>query len=161
MSQNREDRVTRFRGRPLLLGVALVAGLLIVASSLAGHGRPRWHQNELSQAELLQNMTKRTAWALRRVDATDEQRARIDTILATLAPELVTLRKERHALMGEFLTIVEADEVGPEELARLHAAGLSLAERAFRRTTDIVLQVSEVLTPEQRQALVQEWKEWR
>ena len=160
MSKINKEKTKRFRGRALLAGATLIAGVLITSSLFAGYGRHRWHQGEFSQEELLQRMTKRAAWALRRVGATDEQEARINVILAKLAPELITLRKEHRALMDEFITAVQAGEVSAEELARLQAAGLHLAKRAFRRTTDVVLQVSEVLTPEQRQALIQEWKEW-
>ena len=51
--------------------------------------------------------------------------------------------------------------MSPDELARIQAAGLSLAERAFNRSIHVVLKVSDVLTPEQRKKMVETWRQWR
>ncbi|MFQ5859775.1 MAG: Spy/CpxP family protein refolding chaperone [Anaerolineae bacterium] len=152
-----ETKQCRGRGRKLFWGVALIAGVLIGASFFAGYGRHRWYRGELTEEELLHRMSRGTAWALSRVDATEEQRAQIDAILAELAPDMRKLRNARRALMDQFIQAVEADKVSPDELVRIQTTGLSLAERAFRRSADVVVKVSAVLTPEQRKELTEAW----
>lgn len=161
MSEGKKEQGKRFRGRLALLSIGLIAGVFITSSLFAGYGRHPWHRRNLSEEELLQRMTRGTSWALSTVDATDRQRMRINALLTKLAPELATLRKDREALMGDFITAVEADEVRSEELARLQAAGASLVKRAFERTTNVLFQLSEVLTPEQRKELVAAWRHRR
>ncbi|MFQ5961444.1 MAG: Spy/CpxP family protein refolding chaperone [Candidatus Methylomirabilales bacterium] len=161
MSEVKKEQGKRFRGRLVLLSIGLIAGVLITSSLFAGYGRHRWHRRDLSEEELLRRMTRGTSWALSTVDATDEQRARINVILAELAPDMIRLQDERRLLVGQLIQAVEADQVSPDEVERVQAAGLRLAEQAFARTTDVVLQISEVLTPEQRKELVAAWRHRR
>jgi Spy/CpxP family protein refolding chaperone len=161
MSEGKKEQGKRFRGRLVLLSIGLIAGVLITSSLFAGYGGHRWHHRDLSEEELLQRMTRGTSWALSTVDATDEQRARINAILAELAPDMIRLQGERRVLVGHLIQAVEADQVSPDALARLQTAGLGLAEHALTRSIDVVLKASEVLTPEQRKELAAAWRQRR
>lgn len=159
MSEGKKEQGTRFIGRLALLSIGLIAGVLVTSSLFAGYGAHRWHHRDLSEEQLLQRMTRGTSWALGRVDATDEQRAQINAILAELAPDMIRLQGERRALVEEFVRAVEADQVSPDALARIQAAGRRIAEQAFARSIDVIIEVSEVLTPEQRKDLAAAWRQ--
>ena len=96
---------------------------------------------------------------MREVEAGEEQRTKIATIVEDLKPGVLTFYRERETLRTDFVGALEADPVDPAELNRIREAGLGLADRAFAQGLDAVVKVSEVLTPEQRRQLAQAWRD--
>ncbi|MBI5419857.1 MAG: periplasmic heavy metal sensor [Deltaproteobacteria bacterium] len=154
------------RRRRLFRGVAVFASMLLVSGFLAGcarhakdhHARYR-HHRELSQDEIRERLGRGATRALDKVNATGEQRARIDAILDGLAPDLAKLQGERRAIRDRFVKALEADKVDPGEVAQVRAAANDLVDRVSARIMDAVVKGSEVLTPEQRRELVAKWRE--
>jgi Spy/CpxP family protein refolding chaperone len=95
----------------------------------------------------------KTAWMLGRLDATPEQQARIDDIVTSLVGELYPLRGEHRETRRELITELSRPRVDPEALEKIRAAGLATADSASRTLVNAVVDVSEVLTVEQRQEL--------
>ena len=93
------------------------------------------------------------------VEAGQEQRTKIVAIVEDLKPGVLTFYREREALRADFVRALEADPVDPAELNRIREAGLGPADRAFDQGLDVVVKVSEVLTPEQRGQLARAWRD--
>lgn len=98
-------------------------------------------------------------WLLGKVDATDEQEAKVKSVLMGLTPDVMELQASHKALKMKFATALAADLINQDELARLRTAGLDLTDRVFNRSFDAMVQTAAVLTPEQRRKLVEAWKD--
>ena len=157
---------TRGRGRRIFWGVALVAGALLLSSTfLASHSRHQWgrHHGGINQAasspeQMREKIGRGVHWALWKVDATDAQQDQVNAILDELAPELYRLQNEQQALRTQFIHALEANSINPNEIGGLRTASLNLAEQAFDQSIDALLKVLEVLTPKQRNELIETWR---
>ena len=146
------------RWKKLFTRGALAMGALTL-TGLAGCGRSHTYHADLSPDEMLARVNRGAQWMLWKVDATDEQKKRIEDVIEGLKPEVVRFHEERRALKADVAKTLETDALNQDEVARLRAVGLALAERAFNRSFDSLLQAAEVLTPEQRKVLLESWKE--
>jgi Spy/CpxP family protein refolding chaperone len=96
-----------------------------------------------------------TDWLLRRVDASEEQRQQVQSIVQTavtdLAPVTETHRKNRQA-WHEALTQPTVDR---QALEALRQAAVQLVDTASKRLVGAIAEVAQVLTPEQRATLLE------
>ncbi len=144
-------------GRRLFRQAVLVACAILVAGVVAGCARHR-HEGAKTPEEYRQRFDKVTQRAFKAIDATDEQKARIQPISDDLAVALYGFREESRAIGARFIKAFEADKVDPAEFAKIREDGLALADRASAKLNEAVVKAGEVLTPEQRRKLVQRWK---
>jgi protein CpxP len=101
----------------------------------------------------------RVAKLLDEVNATDAQRTQINAIKDKLVADLKTVRASHQGLHDEFLAQWQADR--PDQ-AKVHAliADRATAMKGFAdEVADALLQVHDILTPEQRATLAQKVKE--
>jgi len=144
--------------RRLLRNAALLACAILAAAELAGCGRHR-HEGAKTPEEFRARFDKVTQRAFKKIDATPEQRARIQPISDDLGATLYGFREENRALGTRFIKAFEAEKVDPAEFAKIREDALALADRASAKLNEAIVNASEVLTPEQRRKLVQRWKE--
>ncbi len=144
--------------RRLLRGAAIAACALLAAAVVAGCARHH-HRSAKTPEEFRERFEKVTERALKKADATEDQRARIRPIADDLATALYGLREEHRAIQRRFVSAFEAEKVDPEEVARIRADALALADRASRTVTDALVKASAVLSPEQRRKLAERWKQ--
>jgi Spy/CpxP family protein refolding chaperone len=94
-------------------------------------------------------------WALRSVDATDEQQQRVSAIL-TGALEEAAKMKERHGENREaFAAALAGATVDRAALEEARKAELVLAEEASQLLVKTLADAAEVLTPAQRKELLE------
>jgi Spy/CpxP family protein refolding chaperone len=145
-----------------ILGSAALAGLLAARPIAAavqeggwhrGHGR--WGHHGMNPDAAKEHVQVATKFALRGVDATEEQQEKVGRIVAAAVEDLSTLherhRANREAFAGR-LTGPTVDRAGLEELRK---AELALADEASRKLVQALADAADVLTPEQRQALLE------
>ncbi|MEZ5739987.1 MAG: Spy/CpxP family protein refolding chaperone [Burkholderiaceae bacterium] len=124
--------------------IGLVAGATTLAS--CGFRAGGWHHGD-EPGEKLGYMVDKV---FSRVDATDAQKARLQTIATAawsdLAPLRTQLRDGRQKAL-ELLGAAQIDRAGIEALRLEQAA---LLDNASRRVTSALTDMAEVLTPEQR-----------
>jgi Spy/CpxP family protein refolding chaperone len=95
----------------------------------------------------------KAALMLGRLDATEEQQTRINDIVTSLVGKLYPLRGEHRETRRELITELSRPQVDREALEKIRADGLAMADSASRTLVSAVVDVSEVLTVEQRQEL--------
>ena len=155
-----------FRGRRGILygilGVGAVAAAfaarpLAAASGFGGHGfGGRWgHHHRMSPEAMHEHLQVGVKWALRGVDATDDQQAKVSAILGSALGELHGLKERHLANRDAFRAALVAAAVDREALERIRRDELALAEEASRRVVAALADTAEVLTPEQRKALAE------
>ena len=152
----------------LLVGLGAAGGALTTIAVDAGaHGR--WHDgfgmhrhgHANGAAHATERLQRVTAWALGSVDATGEQRDRIDAILAGAVNDILPLRDEHHAHRRDLIAELARPQVDRSELERIRAAELTLAATATARLLDATVAIAQVLSPEQRRQLVERFAERR
>ncbi len=112
-----------------------------------GHGR---FHGAGSADDVRERMGMVAERALSHVDATPEQRTQIDAILDEGAPRAFEARSEMHALRQELRAEFTKPQLDEAKIEKLRQKGLTLADDKSRALTDTLVQVAEVLTPEQR-----------
>lgn len=91
---------------------------------------------------------------LDRVDATDEQREAVRTIVGQAFDDLSGAVGEHRALRREWLTELERPELDAAALEALRTRHVALVDGKSRRALDAIVEAGSVLTAEQRAELV-------
>jgi Spy/CpxP family protein refolding chaperone len=143
--------------RSVLFRTALLAACaLFLAGSLAGCGRH--HRAAKTQEEFQARFEKVTNRALKKADATDEQKAAIKPIANDLAASMWAFREEHRAIRERFVKAFEADKVDAGEVAKIRSDALALADRASAKMTEALVKASGILSPGQRRKLTERWR---
>jgi Spy/CpxP family protein refolding chaperone len=146
------------RGARLLCRQAVLIACAILAFGLvAGCARYQPHRAKTPE-EFRERFDKVTQRTLKKIDATEDQKARITPIADDLAMALSGFREEHRAIRARFVKAFEAEKVDAGEVARIRADMLALADRASGKFTESIVKASDVLTPEQRRKLAERWK---
>src|SRR5918999_532758 len=87
------------------------------------------------------------------MDATEEQKQRLDPIVKQAVSDLAPLRQNLRAARGEALRLLSQDRVDASALEALRGRQIQLADEASRTVTRALVDASEVLKPAQRRQL--------
>lgn len=87
------------------------------------------------------------------IDATAEQKRRLEPILKQAAKDLVPVRESLHAGRRQAIELLTSDRVDAAALETLRAKQIGLADEASRRLTRALADAAELLTPAQRKEL--------
>jgi Spy/CpxP family protein refolding chaperone len=137
---------------------ALLIACVILASGVAA-GCARHHPyGAKTPEEFRERFDKATQRALKKMDATEDQKARIKPIADDLGMALSGFREEHKAIRSRFVNAFEAEKVDPAEVARIRADALALADRATGKMAEAIVKASDILTPGQRRKLAERWK---
>ena len=149
-------------GGGILTGLAALAAVAPRASAyraFAGHGfgpgRQGFGAQLLHDPEAAkQHVGMAVEWALRGVDATEDQKQRArqitDRLIDQLAPEMGKHRAFREAMAHE----LAKPQIDRDALEKLRQREIALADAASKQAVAAIADLGEVLTPEQRTELV-------
>ena len=172
-----EDGSSRHGGKRRARGWIVALGLVAlgaaggafttIAVDVGAHGG--WHHGyrmhgrgfAADPQRAIERVQHASAWALGSVEATDEQRERIDAILASVVNDLFPLRDEHLAHHRDLVAELARPQVDFARLERVRAAEIALVDKASARLLDATVAITEVLDPEQRRQLVEEFAEHR
>lgn len=115
------------------------------------HGR---RHGPIEPAEMEQHLDRMLKHLYVEIDATEDQKARLEPIVKQAAKELAPLRESLHAGRREAIELLTGERVDTAAIEALRAKQIGLADEASRRLTRAVAEAAEVLTPEQRKGLV-------
>ncbi len=142
---------------PVVRRAGLVACAILAAGIVAGCARHRL-EGAATPEEFRSRFDRVTQRVLKKVDATEDQKAKIKPIADDLAAALYGFRQERRAIRSRLIDAFEADRVDPGEVAKIREDAVALADRASKRVTEAMVRASAVLSPEQRRKLLERWK---
>jgi len=131
------------------LGTA-AAGLGSIAFGALAHGRRRGPMDAAQMDERLDRMLER---AFETVDATPEQKAKIEPLVKQAAQELRPLRAKVRTARREGLKLFSAEKIDRGAIERFRAEQVQATDAASKRFSQALADVAEVLTPEQRKTL--------
>jgi periplasmic protein CpxP/Spy len=165
-AQAEDDMGTKSRILYALLGsgavLALVAAKPIGAAIQdTGLHRPfagRWgwgHHAAANPDAVKEHARIATRWALRDIDASDEQQDRVNKIVGGAIDELFRLKERHQGNRQAFAAQLGGASVDRAALEEIRKSEIALADEASKRLVQALADVSEVLTPEQRQALIE------
>jgi periplasmic protein CpxP/Spy len=144
---------------------ALMIGMAGLFGFAAGkvHSSPwfHWgHHHPFDAEEITFFVQHRIGHALSRVDATQEQRDKINAIAKAAITDVVAMRKDHDARREQALALFKADSIDRNALEALRAERLSAGDAASKRIVQAVADAAEVLKPEQRRQLAGDWERW-
>ena len=131
----------------LLGGLAAGVGFKAFA-----HGR-RYGHGPIDPADLDRHVERMLKHFYVEIDATDEQRRRLEPIVKQAAKDLLPMREQLHAGRREAIELLTQERLDPAALEALRAKKIALADEASRRVTRAIAEAAEVLTPAQRKEL--------
>jgi Spy/CpxP family protein refolding chaperone len=99
--------------------------------------------------------------ALDRIGASDEQKAQIDRIVAAARADLQADRDHARSLHEQAMQVFTRETVDADAAEALRQQMLAEHDRTSRRMLQSMLEISQVLTPEQRQQLAAQMNERR
>lgn len=135
-------------------GIAALAGGLAAGIGFKAFARGRSHRGgPIDPAELEQRLDRMLKHLYVEIDATEEQKRRLEPIVKQAAKDLMPMRDKLHAARGRAIDLLTGDTIDPAALEALRAEHLRLADEGSRRLTRAVAEAAEVLTPAQRKDL--------
>ena len=100
-------------------------------------------------------------WMLADIDATDDQRTKIATILKGAANDLAPLRKQHADARRNAMQLLAAPTIDRAQIEAIRVQQMQLADTATRRMTQAMADAAEVLNPDQRAKLIAKWQQRR
>ena len=89
------------------------------------------------------------------IDATDEQKQRLEPIVKQAVKDLLPVREKAHAARKQAVELLAADSIDRGAIEALRAEQIQLAEQASKRFAQALADVAEVLTPAQRKQIAE------
>jgi protein CpxP len=144
-------------GRTAILGATLVAGVAVGAGGLAAAagGMGGWHDGP--RLGRIQAVVER---AFDSVGATSDQEARAHDLVAATFKDLEPLRGRREALRNEVLSLLKAPTIDRAAAEKLRAQHVAELDAASKRLVTALVDLADILTPEQRAKLADHAREW-
>jgi Spy/CpxP family protein refolding chaperone len=132
--------------------LATVAGGIAAGIGFKAFAHGRRH-GPIDPADLDKHLDRMLKHLYVEIDATDEQKRRLEPIVKQAARDLMPLREQLHAGRREAMELLTQERVDPAALEALRAKKIGLADEASRRVTRAIGEAAEVLTPAQRKEI--------
>lgn len=161
MTNESTDTPKTPRKRRGLFAILALAAMGVLAVNVAfagggwgGHCGPHGAMNA-SPDEKASFVAQRLA---DRADATEQQQADIEAVLVDLFTDMDALKAEKETFRAQAKDVLTADTVDADALQSLRAKGLKTADDASVQIVDALADVANILTPEQRADLADDWE---
>jgi Spy/CpxP family protein refolding chaperone len=163
----RPDGKARSSRRAILYGLvgslglaSLIAARPITAAVQSGGLRRLWWQGHWGHhggnpEAMREHVNVALKWALRDVDATAEQQERVQAIVDGALGDLVRLRERHRANHDALKAALGAASIDRSQLEETRKAEMTVIDEATRRIVQAVADAGDVLSPEQREKLLE------
>ena len=131
--------------------LALLAGAW---TAVEAHGGGWHHGGRMSADAFAEHIDHHVKSVLSEVDATPEQQAQVSSILQSTARDVHALKDQHVSAHKQLHEILSAETIDRARLETVRADQIRLADEASQRFVSGLVDAAEVLTPEQRAALV-------
>jgi Spy/CpxP family protein refolding chaperone len=155
MEKIMETRQSRRGLRAIIVAgvLALVAGGALVFAHAGGFGHGGPHRGGMGIDEMSEHFQVHVKHVLAEVDASPEQQARVNDIIAAAARDLEALRARHAGGMAEMHGLLIAPVIDRARLEQLRAQHIAAIDAASQRCATALADAAEVLSPEQRAEL--------
>ena len=158
--QRRRHRLGR-RARLAIGAVTLLGAGALLGAGVTAHAERMgsWHgmghgwKHAQTEEQARERALDKAAWVLGRVDATPDQETRINAIVSELVGDLYPLRGEHREQRRALITELARPEVDPQALDAIRSNTITLADSASKSLVNAVVEVTQVLSVEQREEL--------
>jgi protein CpxP len=117
--------------------------------------RGGWGHHRMTPEAAKEHMQVAAKWALRGIDANELQQEKVNKVLAGTIDELFRLKEQHQANREAFAAQLGGASIDRAALEEIRKSEMALADEASRRFVQAMADVAEVLTPEQRQQLLE------
>lgn len=155
---SKPDKRRRFFKRAAI--ATLIGGIAagIGFKAFAQEGGCGWHRSgfgagPIDPAAVEEHLDRMLKHLYVEIDATDEQKQRLDPVVKQAAKDLLPLRDKARAARKRAVELLTADTIDRGAVETLRTEQIQLAEQASRRLTQAFADVAEVLTPAQRKEI--------
>lgn len=131
--------------------------LLLAIFVLGGCDKPRDPQNVPEMKEKLSKFVSVIMW---KIDATRDQKDRMDKLLDGLAVDFFAFQEENNVIKRGLIDALGADPLDRAALDALQKKGLDLFDRYTKCLVQASSDIADILTLEQRRELVDMWRDW-
>ena len=145
--------MNRFRR---LTFATLIGGLAAAISAKAFAQGSHWHggsRGPIDPADLDKHLDRMLKHLYVEIDATEEQKTKLDPIVKQAAKDLLPMREQLRAGRGDAIDLLTQERIDPAAIEALRARQIQLVDDVSRRLTRAIAEASEVLTPAQRKEL--------
>ncbi|HYU41879.1 MAG TPA: Spy/CpxP family protein refolding chaperone [Vicinamibacteria bacterium] len=115
----------------------------------------RWGGHAMSPEAAKEHLQIASKWMLRDIDASAEQQDRVNAIVAGAVDDLFRLRERHQQNRDAFHRQLGGATIDRAALEEIRKSEMGVADEASKRLVQALADVSDVLTPEQRQALAE------
>lgn len=128
-----------------------------------GHWRGGDHKrfSEMTQEEMQSRVTRVVKHIAIEIDATDEQTAKIITLVMAVANDMKPLHQTMHASREQIQALLLSDQIDRAALEKLRAERVAEVDQMSKTLIQAVADAAEVLTLEQRKVLDERVREFR
>lgn len=141
-----------FLGATSLVVTGAVAGSLATVG-VGAHAFTkvtRFVHHSHDPAEVAERINYKMGWVLQKLDATPEQEVEIKAIVDQGVETLMPMFQGRGEVRAAMLEMLTAESIDRDEVEAMRQSHLDLADNASAEFAELLVQVAEVLTPEQR-----------
>jgi len=144
----------RLLGRFAAVALAVAGVVSVGAWAQAQHANgPHTMAMAMSPAELAAHIPKLLEHIYIEVDATPDQKAKLDPILRQAVTDFAAMHTQSQGAHEQALALLTADKIDRAALETLRASHLQAADQASKRFVQLIADVADVLTPAQRKTL--------
>ena len=140
-------------------GAALAGSIAAVANGMGTGFHHGMMDGTHSAAEVSAHVDHALKHLYAEIDATDAQKAQITPLVKQAVNDLMPMHAQLQAAHEQAIQALTQNTVDRAALETARAAHLQLADQASKRLTQLIADVDEVLTPEQRTALAAHLKQ--
>jgi Spy/CpxP family protein refolding chaperone len=145
--------LNRYMALAFVAGAGLSAGVAALAAQGMGMGVSHHGMMMSGSADMAAHADHLLKHLYVEIDATDAQKAQIDPLVKQALADLTPLHAQAQTAHNQFVQALGQPTVDRAGLETARQGHLQLAEQASKRLVQLVGDVSDVLTPEQRQKL--------
>jgi Spy/CpxP family protein refolding chaperone len=143
--------VTRGASATRALLIVIAAGALL-APGISGASRG-WRHRDPERVK--QHVSMAADWILYKVEATDDQKSKVQSILDQTLDDLQAFHPDREELHAQVRGLLTAETIDRDAIERLRGEQLERFDVASKRISAAIADVAEVLTPAQRLELAE------
>jgi len=163
MSENAQQQPRRrfFRRAAIAGAFAGLAGLGLGAFAHGRRGPGGYGGEPFDPAQLEQRLDRMLKHLYVEIDASEEQKQKLEPIVKSAAKDLLPLRQRLREARLQAMDLFTRDQVDRAAFEKLRAEQIELADKASKRLTTALADAAEVLTPLQRKQLAERMRHLR